>query len=82
MFRNNLRLLIIAAFCLLTLGCGVRFDMQDQPRYKAYKKSDFFSDKRASRDMPEGSVARGQLHATQAGRSSAALSWKMFLARR
>ncbi|CAN5519565.1 cytochrome c [soil metagenome] len=47
-------------------GCGVRFDMQDQPRYKAYKESDFFSDKRASRDMPEGTVARGQLHDNKA----------------
>jgi mono/diheme cytochrome c family protein len=35
--------------------------MQDQPRYKAYKKSDFFADNRASRDLPEGTVARGQL---------------------
>lgn len=53
------------AFLLFTLAfasaCGVRFDMQDQPRYKAYKKSDFFKDGRASRDFPEGTVARGQL---------------------
>lgn len=57
-------------FCLLTFallsGCGVRFDMQDQPRYKAYKYSDFYSDHRASRDMPEGTVARGQLHENKA----------------
>ena len=50
----------------VTAGCGVRFDMQDQPRYKAYKKSEFFSDKRASRTMPEGTVARGQLHDNKA----------------
>ncbi len=53
------------AFLLFTFaftsGCGVRFDMQDQPRYRAYKKTDFFADKRASRDYPEGTVARGQL---------------------
>ena len=53
------------AFLLLTFallsGCGVRFDMQDQPRYKAYKKSDFFKDGRASRELPEGTVARGLL---------------------
>jgi mono/diheme cytochrome c family protein len=58
------------AFCLLPFalltGCGVRFDMQDQPRYKAYKQSDFFADRRASRDMPEGTVARGQLHENKA----------------
>jgi mono/diheme cytochrome c family protein len=40
--------------------------MQDQPRYRPYKKSDFFADKRASRDMPEGTVARGQLHDNKA----------------
>lgn len=58
------------AFCLLTLalltGCGVRFDMQDQPRYKYYKKSDFFADNRASRDLPPGTVARGQLRDNKA----------------
>jgi mono/diheme cytochrome c family protein len=42
-------------------GCGVRSDMQDQPRYKAYKKSTFFPDGRASRNLPEGTVARGFL---------------------
>src|SRR6476620_10471092 len=51
--------------CLVAMaflsGCGVRFDMQDQPRYKAYKKSDFFKDGRASRNLPDGTVARGFL---------------------
>jgi len=40
--------------------------MQDQPRYKAYKKSDFFSDNRASRDLPEGTVPRGFLREDKA----------------
>lgn len=53
--------LAISAFALFAAGCGVRFDMQDQPRYKAYKKSDFFKDGRAMRDLPEGTVARGLL---------------------
>src|SRR5262245_25642099 len=53
--------LLLTAFCLLAAGCGVRFDMQDQPRYKAYKKSDFFSDNRASRNLPAGTVPRGFL---------------------
>lgn len=53
--------LLLAACCLLASGCGVRFDMQDQPRYKAYKQSDFFADGRASRDQPAGTVARGFL---------------------
>jgi len=40
--------------------------MQDQPRYKAYKESDFFGDRRASRDLPEGSVPRGFLRENKA----------------
>jgi mono/diheme cytochrome c family protein len=40
--------------------------MQDQPRYKAYKKSDFFSDNRASRNLPEGTVPRGFLREDKA----------------
>lgn len=51
--------LLLAVYCLLAAGC--RYDMQDQPRYKAYKESDFFPDKRASRDLPDGTVARGKL---------------------
>ena len=62
--RATLYCLLLAAYCLLAVGC--RYDMQDQPRYKAYKKSEFFSDKRASRDMPEGTVARGQLRENKA----------------
>ena len=53
--------LLLTVFCLLAAGCGVRFDMQDQPRYKTYKKSEFFNDGRAMRDLPEGTVARGLL---------------------
>ncbi len=45
----------------MTILSGCRYDMQDQPRYRAYKKSDFFADGRASREHPEGTVARGQL---------------------
>ena len=56
--------ILLTAYCLLAVGC--RYDMQDQPRYKAYKKSEFFSDKRGSRDMPEGTVARGQLRDNKA----------------
>ena len=56
--------LLLTVFCLLFLGC--RYDMQDQPRYKAYKESDFFKDKRASRDLPEGTVPRGFLREDKA----------------
>ena len=51
--------LLLTAFCVVASGC--RYDMQDQPRYKAYKRSEFFNDGRASRDWPEGTVARGLL---------------------
>ena len=50
----------LLTFAFLT-GCGVRFDMQDQPRYKAYKENTFFADKRGSRNLPDGVVARGFL---------------------
>ena len=67
---KNVKRPVVFALGLLAIallsGCGVRFDMQDQPRYKAYRQSDFFSDKRASRDFPEGTVARGQLHENKA----------------
>lgn len=56
--------LVLIAYSLLASGC--RYDMQDQPRYKAYKQSDFFADNRASRDIPPGTVPRGQLRADKA----------------
>ncbi len=52
-------------FCLListlVLASACRYDMQDQPRYKAFKKNDFFNDGKAMRELPEGTVARGYL---------------------
>ena len=56
--------LVVAFFCLLAVGC--RYDMQDQPRYKALKKSEFFKDDKAMRELPEGTVARGMLHENKA----------------
>ncbi|HMO80529.1 MAG TPA: cytochrome c [Pyrinomonadaceae bacterium] len=58
--------LLCSALAVIAGGCGVRFDMQDQPRYKAYKQSDFFADGRASRDLPPGTVARGLLKENKA----------------
>ncbi len=62
--KSAVYFLLLAAFCLSAVGC--RYDMQDQPRYKAFKKSDFFSDKKAMRELPEGTVARGKLHEDKA----------------
>ncbi len=39
----NRKILWIAIISLVILSIGCRYDMQDQPRYKAFKKSDFFS---------------------------------------
>lgn len=60
------KLLWTAILSLVAISAGCRYDMQDQPRYKAYKKSDFFADGRASRDLPNGTVPRGQLRSDKA----------------
>lgn len=62
--KRAIMFLLVAVTGLSAIGC--RYDMQDQPRYKAYKKSDFFKDGRASRDLPEGTVPRGHLNADKA----------------
>ena len=55
------------AFLLLPIAFSAcRYDMQDQPRYKYYKQSDFFSDNRASRNLVEGTVPRGYLRENKA----------------
>ena len=54
---------LVFALLLFTFAfsSACRYDMQDQPRLKPYKASDFFSDGKGMRDLPEGTVARGQL---------------------
>ena len=62
--KSNRWRFAVFTFCFLLFTfalTGCRYDMQDQPRYKAYKESNFFPDNRASRDLPEGTVARGKL---------------------
>jgi mono/diheme cytochrome c family protein len=50
------------ALGLLALGAfGCRQDMHDQPKYKAFRRSDFFGDERSARPALEDTVARGQL---------------------
>jgi len=56
--------LLLTAICLTAFGC--RYDMQDQPRLKPYKTSDFFNDNKGMRDFPEGTVARGHLNENKA----------------
>ncbi|MEJ7575479.1 MAG: cytochrome c [Pyrinomonadaceae bacterium] len=55
------RLLLAVMFCAAFFVAGCRSDMQDQPRYEAYEKSEFFADGLASRKPPQGTVARGYL---------------------
>jgi mono/diheme cytochrome c family protein len=45
----------------LMTGLACRQEMYDQPRYKALGESNFYTDRRASRPVPEGTVARGWL---------------------
>lgn len=53
---------MVVVLALLTL-VGCREDMQNQPRYKPLRKSDFFEDGRSSRPPVPGTIARGQLRA-------------------
>jgi len=50
---------VLLVLALLAAGC--RQDMHDQPKYKPLRESDFFADKRASRPLVAGTVARGSL---------------------
>lgn len=47
-------------------GVACRQDMHDTPRFEPLEESDFFSDKRSARPLPEGTVARGELRADEA----------------
>lgn len=55
---------LLTLVCLVAVGC--RYDMQDQPRYKALKKNDFFKDGKAMRELSEGTVPRGFLREDKA----------------
>ena len=56
--------LIGAAILIATYGCTQ--EMYDQPKYRPLEKSDFFADRRASRPLVEGTVARGTLDSATA----------------
>jgi hypothetical protein len=42
-------------------ACGLRLDMHDQPKIRTLRENDFFADKRGSRPLIEGTVARGEV---------------------
>ena len=50
----------------LAAAAACRQDMHDQPKYKAFRRSDFFGDERSARPLVEDTVARGQLRADAA----------------
>jgi len=50
---------MLLAALLLLAGC--RQDMHDQPRFKPFARSDFYTDLRSARPPVEGTVARGEL---------------------
>lgn len=52
----------VCLFFLLILICGCRREMYDQPRYKPLAKSKFFPNESSARQIPEHTVARGELN--------------------
>jgi len=57
--RISLKLGAIVLPLLATLAC--RQDMHDQPKFIPLRPSDFYTDGRSARPIPEGTVARGHL---------------------
>ena len=63
--------------CGVFLLIGCRRDMQDQPKYRPFRKSTFFGDERSARPQVAGTVGRGQLHEDSlmfSGKSGAAFA--------
>lgn len=57
---------ILLALLTLVALASCRQDMQDQPKYLAYRGSETFADSLSSRPLVEGTVARGFLRADPA----------------
>lgn len=60
------RIRLAACVVAALLGAGCHSDMYDQPKLRPLEASEFFADGNSSRPLPEGTVARGQLHAPDA----------------
>jgi mono/diheme cytochrome c family protein len=52
---------VLVSITLTLAGCA-RLDMQDQPKYRPQRPSDFFADGRSERQPVEGTVARGAMN--------------------
>lgn len=60
--RDQRKIVSFVAFgAALMLGGCARLDMQDQPKYKPQRPSEFFADGRSGRPELEGTVARGEM---------------------
>ena len=53
---------LLTAALVLFICAACRQDMHDQPKYTAYKQSDFFADERSARPIVEGTIAQGFLN--------------------
>ena len=61
-FRNTFGIgVLLLGVCLAGAGC--RRDMQDQPKMKPYRGTNFFGDGLSSRPPVDGTIARGYLRA-------------------
>lgn len=56
---NRIALILFGSLALA--GCS-RLDMQDQPKYRPQRPSEFFADGRSERQPVEGTIARGALN--------------------
>ncbi len=56
-----LSMTLLAGATLASVGCS-RLDMQDQPKYKPQRPSEFFADGRDGRPELDGTIARGELN--------------------
>ena len=53
-------MIVMMVVSLSVVGCS-RLDMQDQPKYRPQRPSEFFADGRSERQPVEGTIARGTL---------------------
>ena len=63
-FSAFLRVFCVKSVLVASLGAlfvGCRQDMHDQPKYRPYRKSEFFADGRSARPLVPGTVPRGWL---------------------
>ncbi len=64
MSKSNLQCSVLfSLLAVIVLAAGCRYDMQDQPRYEYYERSEFFANEMGSRPLVEGTVPRGYLRA-------------------